>query len=46
VSTLSTTVKQLPSSPTAQQLAPLATQISSVVTAAKDLSSATNSACD
>jgi hypothetical protein len=46
VSTLSTTIKQLPASPTAQQLAPVAHEISSVVTAAKDLDSATSSACD
>jgi hypothetical protein len=46
VSTLSTTIKQLPPSPTAQQLAPLALQISSAVTAAKNLASATKSACD
>ena len=46
VSTVSTTIKQLPASPTAQQLAPVAHEISSVVTAAKDLDSATSSACD
>ena len=46
VSKLSTTIEQLPASPTAQQLAPLAQEISSVVTAAKDLDSATSSACD
>ena len=45
-STVSTTIKQLPASPTAQQLAPVAHEISSVVTAAKDLDSATSSACD
>lgn len=46
VSTLSSAVKQLPSSPTAQQLAALVPDISSTVTAAKNLSSATKSACD
>ena len=46
VSTLSNSIKQLPPSPTAQQLIPLAAEISSVVTAAKNLSSATSSACD
>ena len=46
VSKLSTTIDQLPSSPTVQQLAPLAQQVAGVVTAAQDLSSATNSACD
>jgi hypothetical protein len=46
VSSLSTTVKKLPSSPTAQQLLPLAPEISGVVTAAQDFSSATSSACD
>ena len=46
VSKLSTTIEQLPASPTAQQLAPLAQEISSVVTAAKDVDSATSSACD
>ena len=46
VSSLSTTIEELPSSPTAQQLAALAPEISSVVTAAKDLDSATSSACD
>ena len=46
VSTVSTTIEELPSSPTAQQLAALAPEISSVVTAAKDLDSATSSACD
>ena len=46
VSSLSTTINELPSSPTAQQLAPLAQEISSVVTAAQDLDSATSSACD
>ena len=46
VSTLSTAVKELPSSPTAQQLAALVPDISNAVTAAKNLSSATKSACD
>ena len=46
VSKLSTTIEQLPASPTAQQLAPLAQDVSSVVTAAQDLDSATSSACD
>ena len=46
VSKVSTTIEQLPASPTAQQLAPLAQEISSVVTAAQDLDSATSSACD
>ncbi|HEU0019876.1 MAG TPA: hypothetical protein VFQ14_06260 [Thermoleophilaceae bacterium] len=46
VSTLSTTIEQLPPSPTAQQLLPLAAEISAVVTAAKDLVNATQSACD
>ena len=46
VSSLSTAVTQLPASPTAAQLAQLAPMVSSVVTAAKDLESATSSACD
>jgi hypothetical protein len=46
VSSLSKTIKKLPPSPTAQQLLPLAPEISSVVTAAQDFSSATSSACD
>ena len=46
VSSLSTAIEQLPSSPTGQQLAPLVPLISSVVTAANNLSSATSSACD
>ena len=46
VSSLSTAVTQLPASPTATQLAQLAPMVSSVVTAAKDLESATSSACD
>jgi uncharacterized phage infection (PIP) family protein YhgE len=46
VSSLSNAIDQLPSSPTVQQLVPLAKQISGVVTSAKDLTSATSSACD
>jgi methyl-accepting chemotaxis protein len=46
VSDLSTTVEQLPPSPTAQQLLPLASGVSAVVTASKDLVSAAQSACD
>ena len=46
VSTVATTIEQLPASPTAQQLAPLAQEISAVVTAANGLESATSSACD
>lgn len=46
VTSLSNTIKQLPPSPTAEQLLPLAPQISSAVTAAKDLDNATSSACD
>ena len=46
VSSLSTAIKQLPASPTAQELAALVPDISSTVTAAKNLSSATKSACD
>ena len=46
VTTLSNSIKQLPQSPTAQQLVPVGVEISSVVTAAKNLSSATSSACD
>ena len=46
VSSLSTTIEALPSSPTAQQLAALAPEINGVVTAAKDLDSATSAACD
>ena len=45
LSKLSATIEQLPASPTAQQLAPLAQEISSVVTAAQDLDGATSSAC-
>ena len=46
VSTLSNAIEQLPSSPTAQQLAALVPDIDSTVTAAQNLSSATKSACD
>jgi hypothetical protein len=46
VSDLSTLIKQLPPSPTPQQLVSLVPQINSVVTAAQGLSSATSSACD
>ena len=46
VTSLSNSIKQLPASPTAQQLLPLTVEINSVVTAAKNLSSATSSACD
>jgi hypothetical protein len=46
VSRLSTTIEQLPTSPTAQQLLPLAPEVSAVVTASKDLVSAAQSACD
>lgn len=46
VSSLSTSIKQLPPSPTPQQLFALAPQINSVVTAAQGFSSATSSACD
>jgi len=46
VSKLSTTIEQLPPSPTAQQLLPLASEVSAVVTTSKDLVSATQSACD
>lgn len=45
-STLSTSVKELPASPTAEQLLALAPQIASTVSAADDLKSATSSACD
>ena len=45
-STLSTSVKELPASPTAEQLLALAPQIASTVSAADNLSSATSSACD
>ncbi len=46
VTMLSNSIKQLPASPTAQQLLPLTVEINSVVTAAKNLSSATSSSCD
>jgi hypothetical protein len=46
VASVSTTIDGLPSSPTEQQLAPLAQELDSVATAAKDLKSATTSACD
>ena len=46
VTTLSNSIKQLPPSPTAQQLLPLGVEVSGVVTATKSLSSATSSACD
>ena len=46
VSSLSTSIKQLPPSPTPQQLFALAPQINSVVTAAQGFSSATSSACN
>ena len=46
VSSLSTAVEQVPPSPTAQQLAPLALLVSNVATAATGLESATKSACD
>ena len=46
VTALSNSIKQLPASPTPQQLIPLGMEIRSTVTAAKNLSSATSSACD
>lgn len=46
VSSLSTTVDQLPPTPTPQQLLALTSGIESTVTAAKELSSATESACE
>ena len=46
VSSLSKTIDKLPPSPTPQQLLALAPKIDSTVTAAQDLPSATNSACD
>lgn len=46
VSKLSTTVNQLPPAPTPQQLVGLGAQIQSTVTAAQELSSATESACE
>jgi outer membrane murein-binding lipoprotein Lpp len=45
-STLSTSVKELPASPTAEQLLALAPQIASTVSASDNLKSATSSACD
>ena len=45
VSSLSTTIKQVPQSPTVQQLAPVGVAITSVVSATKALESATSSAC-
>jgi outer membrane murein-binding lipoprotein Lpp len=45
-STLSTSVKELPASPTAEQLLALAPPIASTVSAADNLKSATSSACD
>ena len=46
VSSLSTAVNQLPPTPTPQQLLALTSGIESTVTAAKELSSATESACE
>lgn len=46
VSTLSTSVQELPASPTAEQLLALAPQIANSVSAADNLKSATSSACD
>ena len=46
VSSLSSAIERLPSSPTAQELGALVPEISSTVTAAENLSSATKSACD
>ena len=46
VSNLSSAIQKLPSSPTPQQLAALVPKISSTVTAAQGLQSATSSACD
>lgn len=46
VSSLAATVNQLPSSPTPQQLLALTSEIASAVTAAKELTSATESACE
>ena len=46
VSSLSNAIEQLPSSPAVEELAALAPDISSTVTAATNLSSATESACD
>ena len=46
VSSLSTAVGQLPAAPTPQELLALATQIDTTVSAAEELSSATESACE
>jgi outer membrane murein-binding lipoprotein Lpp len=46
VSKLSATVNQLPPTPTPQQLVGLGAEIQSTVTAAQELSSATESACE
>jgi hypothetical protein len=46
VSSLSTAIKQLPSSPTPKQLTSLVPEISGIVTTAKNLENATSSACD
>ena len=46
VSSLSTAIQKLPSSPTPQQLAAVVPEINSTVTASQDLQSATSSACD
>ena len=46
VSSLSTSIEQLPPNPTRQQLVALAPQIRNVGTAAQGLESATSSACD
>ncbi len=46
VSTLSTSIKALPSAPTREQLLPIAPQIASTVSAADSLKSATDSACN
>jgi hypothetical protein len=45
VTTISTSIKQLPSSPAPAQVAQLAGQATAVITAAKDLKSATSSKC-
>jgi len=46
VSSLSTSIEQLPPSPTPQTTAAVARTVNSVVTAAQGLESATSSACD
>jgi hypothetical protein len=46
VTSLSTAVSQLPPDPTAQELVPLASAIDGTATAAKKLTSATESACE